>query len=149
MITRDRLTKTDYGRSLLGFIGGHILYRVKDWGNDDSGDKANNRPSDREVVASEGDADVVTSLRLGGDKHDLLIDIDRPCWLIPSTTPNHYHLYVSVKDGIESQTYADLLAALANANVIESGYAGASVARGFTSVRLPWVAKKNTNKVPD
>lgn len=150
MILRDRLAKSTYGRDLLGFIDGHVLYHVKDWGNDDSGDKANNRPSDREVASSMGDADVVTSMRLGSNpaRHDLLIDIDRPCWLIPSTTPGHYHLYVSVKGGIDPTVYGKLLDALANANVIEVGYAGASQARGFTSVRLPWIQKVR-GKVPD
>lgn len=150
MISRDRLTKTQYGRDFLNFMGGHVLYRVKDWGNDDSDDKDNNRPSDREVVAHERDADVVTSLREGSDPplHDVVIDIDRPCWLIPSTTPNHYHLYVSVDGGIEPTTYSKLLDALANAGVIEQGYAGASNARGFTSARLPWV-EKIKRKVPN
>lgn len=147
MITRERLKRSEYGRGLL--YENLIPYFVKDWGNDDSDDKASNRPSDREEASSLNEANVITSLRtdeLSFDQHALVIDIDHPSWLIPSTTPGHYHLYVDVS--IESHTYWKLLDALAKAGVIESGYAGASKDRGFTSVRLPWVEKVK-GKVPD
>ena len=154
MITRDRLEKTTYGRGLLGLISRLTAYEVTDWGNNDSDTKSENRPGDRrEVDASDLHlANVVTSLHrdlttfdegLGfAPAHALVLDIDHPCWLMPSTTPGHYHLYVDVPGGIPNSKYVDLLTSLANAGVIEWGYASASIARGFTSVRLPWIKKE-------
>lgn len=145
MITRERLSRSGYGRALLDLYKWLTPYFVSDWGNNDSDDKSNNRPSDRKEVSSLDEANVITSLHNDDDngvRHALVLDIDHPSWLIPSTTPGHYHLYVDVPDGIPSDDYDALLIALANARVIEAGYAGASRARGFTSVRLPWITKE-------
>jgi len=154
MITRERLMHSDYGKGLLALYDRLVPYKVKDWGNDDSDDKDNNRPGDREEVPIVEAANVITSLHreedlLGEARHALVLDIDHPSWLMPSTTPGHYHLYVDVPGGIPSTEYYLLLTALANARVIEAGYAGASAARGFTSVRLPWVAKEKGPKQHD
>lgn len=152
MITRERLERTTYGQGLLKLYESLTPYFVRDWGNDDSDDKDSNRPSDREQVSSLHQANVMTSLResddiLQDDKaHALVIDIDHPSWLIPSTTPGHYHLYVDVS--IDDSQYWRLVEALAESGVVERGYYGASKARGFTSVRLPWVEKVK-GKVPD
>lgn len=148
MITRERLNKSEYGRGLLKFLDRLVPYNVTDWGNDDSDSRDQNRVGDREQVATLDEANVVSS-RLTHDsvgfettRHALVIDIDHPSWLIPSTTPGHYHLYVDTPSGIKREDYDALLDALANAGVIEAGYAGASKARGYTSVRLPWVQKE-------
>lgn len=149
MITRERLERTEYGRGLLSLYKRLTPYFVKDWGNDDSDDKSNNRSSDREKVTSVDRANVMTSLHREdflGETHALVLDIDHDSWLMPSTTPGHYHLYVDVE--IEPDKYWALLDALAEAGVIERGYAGASKQRGFTSVRLPWIEKVK-GKVPD
>lgn len=143
MITRERLKQSAYGRNLLRLYRRLTPYHVSDWGNNDSEDKEHNGPSTREQVTSVSMANVITSLhRDGSGRHALVLDIDHPAWLIPSTTPEHYHLYVDVPGGIEASEYWEVLTALANARVIESGYAGASAARGFTSVRLPWEQKE-------
>jgi len=153
VITRKAVASTAYGKSLLKFFGLLTPYLVTDWGNDDSDDKANNRPGDREEVSNIDDANVITSLIdegdpwdaiLGEPRHQVVLDIDHPAWLVKSTTPDHYHLYIDVPGGISNENYNALLDALANARVIEAGYAGASKARGFTSCRLPWVAKDKT-----
>lgn len=111
-------------------------YKVSHWGTSSS------EPStvDREPAPLD-QADVASSLRPDG-RHALVIDIDHNAWLVRSSTPGHYHLYVDVKDGIKSEDYFNLLAALAEAGVIEPGYAGASMARGRTYVRLPWIKKE-------
>ncbi len=155
MITRERLSQSEYGRGLLSLFERLVPYHVKDWGNDDSGDKANNRPGDRERVADLSNANVVTSLldsterSRSADRHILALDIDHPSWLIPSTTPGHYHLYVDVPRGISTAELDHVLDALAEAGVIEHGYAGASKERGFTSVRLPWIEKQRGVKQHD
>lgn len=143
MITQERLSTSTYGAQFLSLITRKLrLYHVIDWGNDDSDDKQSNRPGDRAFVTALQDANVVTSRHFATAGHALVLDIDHPTWLMPSTTPGHYHLYVDVPGGITNEKYKTLLEALANAGVIEWGYASASIARGFTSVRLPWVQKE-------
>lgn len=156
MITRDRLSTSAYGVTLLILIDRTLRkWKVTDWGNDDSGTKGENRPDDRVFVTATQDANVVSSRHIEDDflddqsRHALVIDIDHPSWLIPSTTPDHYHLYVDVPGGITNEKYSALLTALADAGVIEWGYASASIARGWTSVRLPWIEKEKGPKQHD
>lgn len=72
--------------------------------------------------------------------HKPVLDIDFPAQLIPSTTPGHFHLYLDKE--ITWEKYRALLRALADAGVIEQGYCDASIARGYSAVRLPWVPKE-------
>lgn len=58
---------------------------------------------------------------------------------IASTTPGHGHLYVDKL--MDWATYQTLLNKLVDLGVLEPGYVGASEARGWTCVRLPWVRK--------
>lgn len=74
-------------------------------------------------------------------RHVLAIDLDIPATLIPSSTPGHHHLYIETKEGIPHHRYMALLSALADAGVIEEGYAEVSIARGHSDLRLPWVRK--------
>ena len=77
-------------------------------------------------------------------EHALLLDLDVPAYLVPSSTPGHSHLYVDVR--IPESKYMKLLEALGNAGVIEDGYVVASQARGGTALRLPWVKKELDEK---
>jgi hypothetical protein len=91
------------------------------------------------------EAHVTTSKVAGKSKtHKLVIDLDLPAKLVPSSTPGHFHLYVDKE--IEETVYFDLLDALESAGLIESGYVGASFARGFTAVRLPWIKKQDADE---
>ena len=85
-------------------------------------------------------AQVITS-RTAADhrKHKLIIDLDMPAQLIPSSTPGHFHLYVDHE--MPWSVYAKLLVALGDAGILEPGYVRASLERELTSVRLPWVKK--------
>lgn len=71
--------------------------------------------------------------------HKPVLDLDMPCKLIPSSTPGHFHLYID--QAMSWDAYRALLHALAAAGLIEQGYLNASLARGHTAVRLPWVQK--------
>lgn len=94
------------------------------------------------------DAQVITSLVEYHDRnpdlgmHRPILDIDFPAQLIPSSTPGHFHLYLDKP--MPWRTYAKLLRALAEAEIIEPGYARASEARKYTAVRLPWISKEDT-----
>lgn len=74
-------------------------------------------------------------------RHVLALDIDVPAHLVQSSTPGHSHLYIEVPDGIPHHRYMALLSALADAKIIEDGYARISIKRGRTDLRLPWVRK--------
>lgn len=86
-------------------------------------------------------AQVITSLvaQPGPRKHKLVIDLDLPAQLIPSSTPGHFHLYVDHE--MDEGVYMELLAALGKAGLVEPGYVRASHERKLTAVRLPWVHK--------
>lgn len=111
-------------------------FKVLEWGKDsDEPSKMNRDKADMEH------ADVVSSLIDGTYRHTVVLDIDHRAWLIPSTTEGHSHLYIDVPGGIPSSTYYLLLKVLADCGVIERGYALASIERGHSDVRLPWIRK--------
>ena len=97
--------------------------------------------NDGEVVENLMDANVVSSdSRINPDVHYPVIDLDVPVYLVPSSTPGHSHLYINV--GMTFEDYTRILLALAQAGVVEDGYVEASIRRGRSDVRLPWIQKK-------
>lgn len=78
-------------------------------------------------------------------KHTLMIDLDVPASLVPSTTPGHSHLYIDVP--MDWQHVLDILGALVAGGVVEPGYLNASKERGYTALRLPWVQKAESKAV--
>lgn len=85
------------------------------------------------------EANLVSSL-LDNGKHSPALDIDFEARLVPSSTPGHFHLYL---DGLELEwtEYRTLLIALAQAGVIQHGYASACIDRGATFLRPPGQTK--------
>jgi len=71
--------------------------------------------------------------------HAPVIDLDVPVTYVPSTTEGHGHLYLDTPM-TGDQLWA-LLAVMVSIGLVEPGYLRASIDRGFTSVRLPWVKK--------
>jgi hypothetical protein len=115
---------------------GHDLYKVLKW----AGESSAGEDCDREA-ASLDEADIITSHVHGPrDLHTVMLDLDVPAHLVPSSTPGHSHLYIDAP--MPWRTYKRLLVALADAGVIEHGYANVSVARRFTALRLPWIKKE-------
>lgn len=121
------------------------LYKVLKWAVDS--DAPGQSTADREV-ASLSEADVVSS-RVSAEYidpfeyrddelHTVVLDIDVPCETVTSTNGNT-HLFIDAK--MTWPEYQRVLLALGNAGVLEPGYVGASLARGYTAVRLPWVEK--------
>jgi hypothetical protein len=74
------------------------------------------------------------------NNHAVLLDLDVPAFLVPSTREGHSHLYIDVH--VEEERYFKLLDALADCHIIERGYAEASKKKGGTFLRLPWVKKE-------
>jgi hypothetical protein len=119
------------------------LYRVINWrtSSDDPeagrGDVAEGSLDHADIVSSEI-RDGYASPWASEQMHTPVLDLDVPCELVRSTNGNA-HLFIDVD--VPWSAYLDLLHALANCGIIEPGYLGASEARGFTAVRLPWVPK--------
>ncbi|MEU7814082.1 hypothetical protein [Pseudonocardia sp. NPDC049154] len=73
------------------------------------------------------------------DEHKIVLDIDHPVRVLESSTPGHHHLFID--KAVSWAKYQHVLHALAVAGVVEPGYVAASIDRGCTAVRLPWVKK--------
>jgi hypothetical protein len=73
-----------------------------------------------------------------------VVDITPECdfALIPSTTPGHHHLILDVD--LRWDKYGRLLRLLADAGIIERGYANASIRKQFSAIRPPWIKKPKT-----
>ena len=97
---------------------------------------------DRNVVADKAVASVVSSEieGTGARFHTIMLDLDVPATLVPSSTEGHTHLYIDVVVGW--RRYRKLLRQLAKAGVIEEGFYKASLSRRGTHLRLPWVKKE-------
>ena len=118
---------------------GQVLRQVFNWGDSSSEATVEEK---RPMVADIEDADLVTSEVEGKEgRHKLVLDIDFPAKLLPSSTPGHFHLFIDKEMSWEA--YQEVLEVLADAGIIEYGYRGASEERGFTGVRVPWKKKSN------
>jgi hypothetical protein len=131
-------SESERAAGLRALINRLATYKVLTW-SQSSNDP--DLPSDR-VPAQVKDANVVSSLDNNNGRHAVVLDIDHPAWLVASSTPGHFHLYIDVPGGIPKNQYMDLLNTLSACGVIESGYARASMQRGHSAVRLPWIKKK-------
>ena len=118
-------------------IEGQLYCNVENWHDSASGETSRAETITPDIAKG----NVITSLI--ADKvthHKLIIDLDLPAKLVPSTTEGHFHLYVDHE--IEKDAYFNLLNALVRAGLVEPGYVSASESRGYTAVRLPWVKKE-------
>lgn len=90
-------------------------------------------------------ANLVSSLTENGT-HAPVLDLDFPARLVESSTPGHFHLYLERE--MDWDTYSELLAALANAGILEQGYVRAMLSRGATYVRRNGVYKDAAARKP-
>lgn len=91
------------------------------------------------------EAQLVSSVLAGQDLadpssiHRLVVDVDVPIRIVPSSTPGHSHLYID--KGMTWDQVRRLLKAFVDAELVEHGYYAASLQRSCTHVRLPWIKK--------
>lgn len=78
----------------------------------------------------------------GVEYHMPCIDIDLECFVYPSRTEGHNHLYIN--KALTSEQYWKLLDVMAEVGIVELGYAEASKNKGFSALRLP-VSKAISN----
>ncbi len=116
----------------------HPFIKVKEWKESSSG--KGTVAAAIEYTSDIDEADLIIS-RVSKDSilHTIMLDLDVPAVLVPSTTPGHSHLYIDVP--LTWGSYRTLLDALAACKVLEKGFAEASKKRGFTALRLPWIKK--------
>lgn len=126
----------DLTAQLPEFVRGHQLAKIPDATTTAEDDYSAAHVRTEDIA----DAHIVLSEDPAAGLHRPVLDIDFPAALIPSSTPGHFHLYLDKPMGLA--TYEELLVALAAAGIIEDGYANVSLARGYTSARLPWVRKE-------
>lgn len=99
------------------------------------------------IVTDIEQANTITSLIANKvTHHKLVVDIDFPAKLIPSSTEGHFHLYIDHE--IPADVYWELLEAMAKAGLVEEKYVEASKAQGRTTLRLPWVRKDDVAAEP-
>lgn len=97
-------------------------------------------PVSYEIVKEPKNANLISSQVAGTLDHKPVLDIDLPCKLISSTHAGHHHLYID--KAMSWDQYKKLLDVLSDCGIIQKGYRNASHARGFSSVRLPWIKKE-------
>jgi hypothetical protein len=134
--------------NLLNLLGNLTSWKVTRWATDSDG--LENWEDGREPADIIDGANVVSSLRTDGtglgmdltavNMHAVLLDLDVPAALVPSSREGHSHLYIDVR--CYEEDYFNLLDALARCGVIEHGYASASKKKGGTFLRLPWIKKE-------
>jgi hypothetical protein len=95
----------------------------------------------RVSVDTPGEAELVSS-EIGNGMHAPVLDIDFHAALVPSSTRDHFHLYLDIP--LTWRQYKRLLRALARAGIIEDQYARMSIKRRHSSVRVPWLHKPTT-----
>jgi hypothetical protein len=76
--------------------------------------------------------------------HVVALDVDESVRLVPSSTPGHWHLVIDKP--VSWPRYIEVLGALADAGIVERGYLDASIARGHTALRLPWIRKRHLDE---
>jgi hypothetical protein len=72
-------------------------------------------------------------------RKSLIILTSNDLALIPSSTPGHYHLILDVN--MPWNNICNMLYLLDSYNIIECGYRKASINKGHTTIRVPWVKK--------
>lgn len=100
---------------------------------------------DSNIITSLQDGHTVEQIENKDTYHRIILDIDAPVKVVPSSTGGHFHLYIDV--AVHWDEYSELLDALVNAGVLEEGYVEASKREGYTSARLPWIKKTNKKEV--
>lgn len=78
--------------------------------------------------------------------HAVLLDLDGGRFrLIPSSTPDHYHMVFDTF--VEWDDYCALLDALVKVGIIEPGFAELTKARGQAFLRMPGVPKESSGRI--
>lgn len=127
------------GAAMVPSMFDHPLYSV-DWSPGNGYTAGGETRTERGTSHSPArGAEVVASTIVGTRKHTLMLDIDVPATLLPSSTEGHAHLYIDVE--MSWRKYRRVVKALAKAGIVEPAYYRASASRRHTALRLPGIGK--------
>lgn len=91
-------------------------------------------------TATLDDANCITSESLDYTGYrNLILDLDTPHTVVSSSTKGHHHLIFHRL--ITREAELEILGVLTKHGLIQVGYYEANKKRGWSAVRLPWVAK--------
>lgn len=126
-----------------------MRYKRIEWSR--SSDEDDGRPDGRVETSRLCDAEAISSQLRDVDQHPddddlhvVMLDLDVPAMLVPSSQDGHHHLYIN-----KILTWAEcvkLLDVLVELRIVEEGYAKASKERKATFLRLPWIKKGSERK---
>lgn len=107
-------------------------------------DSENTKWDDPEYFPGDHDTATLVTSELPDGNHMMVLDIDLPCMLVPSTKEDHYHLYVNKP--VSWGQYLNVLQALTDAGIVQEGYNMHTRRRGYGTVRYPGVTKQNEHE---
>lgn len=119
------------------------MRHVEDW-QEDSSVPLEKMGTDSPPSADLTSANIVTSeaAALPG-VHRPVLDIDINHVYVPSSTEGHGHLYLNLD--VDHAKWEQLMTTLYECGIIQEGYYQASLNRGYSAVRVPWVKKDKPN----
>jgi|GEM_PF-5092832 len=135
------------GRVLVGIrepLGGALRRGYKDF----SGKHSQIEYDDGDDVQPAGlaEANIYTS-QIRDDprgRHMVILDLDVPVQVFHSANPGHSHLYI--EKPVDADDYFHLMGLLVRMGIVEQGYLGASLSRGYGVLRAPWMPKKKVTR---
>jgi hypothetical protein len=77
--------------------------------------------------------------------HAPVFDFDFPAYLLPSSSPGKFHLYLEKE--ISWESYMDVLEAMVNAGLLEPGWVDSGINHGTLLLRPPGVVKENVKSL--
>lgn len=120
-------------KALAGIIQSQRAWMGIDW------EKQYALSDDHRTETELENAEVISSEVRGTSMHTVMLDIDMPCFAIPSSTPNCYHLYIDKQ--LTWEQYMKLIEVLGEVGILQSGYVAATQMRKASFLRPPWVQK--------
>lgn len=120
---------------------GRTIHRIRfnRTGNWPTGEYGGLQSPTRVHVDKIEDANLVSS-HIKNDIHAPAIDLDFPAYLVPSTTPGHFHLYIEKE--MQWKDYKKLLDTLLEVGLINKGWYDISMKFEQTYLRLPHIKKE-------
>lgn len=137
-------------RTLPEWVWGHAFARIQDLSTNSDGTLIHvntpAEPSEANLITSRA-WDMEENSTWPGAMHRPLLDIDMPVW-VRETSPGKFHL--AIDKPMSRSAYNTLLQALADAGIIERGFADSGMGSELgTTLRVPWVKKEDPNATPD
>jgi hypothetical protein len=109
--------------------------------------KATLNETDYEVKPDEADinnGNLIGSATQQGT-HAPVFDLDFPAYLLPSSSPGKFHLYLEKE--ISWESYLDILESMVNAGLLEPGWVDSGITNGAMLLRPPGVFKENVKSL--